>query len=152
LQLGDDARDAGKWGLAARHYREALRTLPNASAVWVQYGHAVKESGCLAEAEQAYRQSLKLNSDLADTHLQLGHALKLQGRRGEAERAYLRSAALDPPAPDACAELIAFGWTPERIAAAIEAPPPPVRAETLRPSAQTLRDRPLSTAATLHTK
>ena len=28
-----------------RHYRDALRAIPKASAIWVQYGHALKEAG-----------------------------------------------------------------------------------------------------------
>jgi tetratricopeptide (TPR) repeat protein len=115
------ARDAGVWALAARRYREALQVIPDAPAIWVQYGHALKESGRVGEAEQAYRRSLRLNPDIADTHLQLGHALKLQRRVGEAESAYLRAAMLDPAGAHARNELIAFGWPTERIAEAIRA-------------------------------
>ncbi len=111
----DRARDAGEWDLAAGYYREALQAMPGASAIWVQYGHALKESGHIVEAERAYRRSLSLSPDAADTHLQLGHVLKLQRRMGEAEAAYLRSAALDPALRHPRDELIGFGWTSERI-------------------------------------
>lgn len=119
VSAANSARDAGEWELAAQHYRSALRVIPNASAIWVQYGHALKEAGHIAEAEQAYRRSLGLRADRADTHLQLGHALKLQGRIGEAEEAYLRSATLEPTGGFARQELIALGWTSEQIAGAV---------------------------------
>jgi TPR repeat len=111
----DQARDAGEWEFAARHYRAALQAMPNAFAIWVQYGHALKESGNLAEAEQAYRRALSLGADAADTHLQLGHALKLQGRMDEAEVSYLRAVALDPALPHPRDELLGLGWTREHI-------------------------------------
>jgi len=120
------ARDAGEWELAAHRYREALRAIPNAPAIWVQYGHALKESGRVAEAERAYRQSLKLNPDTADTHLQLGHALKLLGRIGEAETAYQRAAVLDPALDHARHELIGIGRPAPRSARAIGAGKPDI--------------------------
>jgi tetratricopeptide (TPR) repeat protein len=115
VSRGDRARDLGQWELAARHYRQALQAMPNAAAIWVQYGHALKESGNIAEAEAAYRRSLVLSPDIADTHLQLGHALKLQGRLGEAAASYLRAAVLDPARDDPRDELIGLGWTMARI-------------------------------------
>ena len=121
---GDRARDAGEWELAARYYLEALQAMPNASAVWVQYGHALKETGHVIEAEKAYRRSLSLSADVADTHLQLGHALKLQGRIDEAAAAYLRSAALDPTLRHPRDELIGLGWTGARIEQALQATAP----------------------------
>ena len=116
----NSARDAGEWEIAAQRYRAALNAIPKASAIWVQYGHALKESGRLAEAERAYRQSLDLRADNADTHLQLGHALKLQGRIDDAAQAYLQSAKLDPAVGHARDELIGLGWTAESIGRAME--------------------------------
>ena len=115
VSRADRARDAGEWALAARYYRQALQAMPEASAIWVQYGHALKELGQVAEAEAAYRRSLALRPDMADTHLQLGHALKLQGRIDEAAAAYLRAAALDPVLQHPRDELIGLGWTPQQI-------------------------------------
>ncbi|HEY3909200.1 MAG TPA: tetratricopeptide repeat protein [Stellaceae bacterium] len=115
LTRANRARNAGEWDDAARHYREVLQAWPNAPAIWVQYGHALKEGGRLAEAEQAYRQSVGLSPDTADTYLQLGHLLNLQGRRGEAVEAYLRSARLAPGQRHASDALIGLGWTAERV-------------------------------------
>jgi tetratricopeptide (TPR) repeat protein len=119
LARGDQARDAGRWDLAARHYRRALERMPKAPATWVQYGHALKESGDPAAAEAAYRRALALDPQTADTWLQLGHALKLQGRLEEAGAAYARCLALAPVLPYPKDELAALGWTGERIAAAL---------------------------------
>ncbi len=115
LTEADRARDAGQWELAARRYRDALRSLPKSPAIWVQYGHALKAIGKVAEAEGAYREALRLNPASADTHLQLGHVLKLQGRVGKAEEAYRRSVLLDPTGRHARDELIGLGWTMERL-------------------------------------
>jgi hypothetical protein len=120
IARGDHARDAGRWDLAARHYRQALAQMPRAPAIWVQYGHALKESGELAAAEAAYRRALALDPQAGDTWLQLGHALKLQGRSQEAAAAYARCLALDPALPYPKNELAALGWTRERIEAAID--------------------------------
>jgi tetratricopeptide (TPR) repeat protein len=111
---GDHARDRGRWDLAARHYREALEHMPRASAIWVQYGHALKELGELAAAEAAYRRALALDPETADTHLQLGHALKLQGRLAEAAAAYAQCLARDPASSHAQSELVGLGWPAER--------------------------------------
>jgi tetratricopeptide repeat protein len=119
LASANSARDAGEWERAAQQYREVLRAIPRAPAIWVQYGHALKEAGQVAEAEQAYRRSVALNPDIADTHLQLGHALKLQGRIEEAAAAYLRAAVLDPAFDYARDELTGLGWPVPRRARAI---------------------------------
>jgi tetratricopeptide (TPR) repeat protein len=119
--LADRARDAGQWDRAAQLYRKALdRNLRN-SAIWVQYGHALKESGerrdpeKLAKAEAAYRKALSLDPSVADTHLQLGHVLKLQGKTSEAEAAYLRAFALGSmPYPEQ--ELSGLGWSESHLA------------------------------------
>lgn len=111
----DRARDAGQWELAARYYREALRILPKAPGIWIQYGHALKENGKIAEAEKAYREALRLNPHSADTYLQLGHALKLQGRMAEARTAYLRSTMLDPGLSAPRDALIGLGLTDEMV-------------------------------------
>jgi tetratricopeptide (TPR) repeat protein len=137
IEQADRARDAGQWEDAANGYGEAVRTVPDAWAIWVQYGHALKESGRITEAETAYRQSLSLNADSADAHLQLGHALKLQGRRDEAQEAYLRSAALDPEHPAARGELLGLGWPAEQVKQAIaetQAGPSHWRSEAIGPA------------------
>jgi len=109
------AQEARRWELAARHYRDALADMPNLPEMWVQYGHALKESGNVAEAETAYRKSIDLDPGSADAHLQLGHAFKIQGRIDDAVGAYFRSLALDPAPRHPRDELIALGWTTERI-------------------------------------
>ena len=113
----DRARDAEQWDLAVQLYRKALDQRPGNTAIWVQYGHALKESGglCdpdkLAQAEAAYRTALSLGPGTADTYLQLGHALKLQTKTAEAQAAYLRAFALDPSLPGTLRELNGLGWS-----------------------------------------
>jgi tetratricopeptide (TPR) repeat protein len=109
------AQEARKWDLAARCYRKVLAAIPNIPEMWVQYGQALKESGKAIEAEAAFRRSLILDPDYAEAHLQLGHLLKIQGRPEEAAGAFLRSVILDPQPRHARDQLIALGWTAERI-------------------------------------
>jgi O-antigen biosynthesis protein len=117
VDVADRARDAGKWELAARLYREALDRDPDNPSIWIQYGHALKESGKLqdsgklAQAELAYRQALFLDPAAADPYLQLGHVLKLQGKTEEAEAAYLRAFALDSRLHYPLDELRGLGWS-----------------------------------------
>jgi tetratricopeptide (TPR) repeat protein len=107
LAQADRARDRGQWQRAAIYYRKALAEEPEAAAIWVQYGHALKEMGDIAAAEAAYREALRHDADAADIWLQLGHALKLQGRIGEAEAAYQQALSLDPGLDNAARELLA---------------------------------------------
>jgi hypothetical protein len=47
IARGDRARNTGDWKLAARYYRRGLAEMPNAPAIWVQYGHALRVLGKL---------------------------------------------------------------------------------------------------------
>jgi GT2 family glycosyltransferase len=121
VSLGDSARDARQWELAAQLYREGLDRDPRNPHIWVQYGHALKESGelrdpdKLAQAELAYRRALSLDPGAADTYLQLGHILKLQGKTEEAQAAYLRALAMNPAMPYPQEELRRLGWLEAQI-------------------------------------
>jgi GT2 family glycosyltransferase/tetratricopeptide (TPR) repeat protein len=114
-RAGDRARDTKQWPAAARHYRRALARNPRDTAVWVQYGHALKEEGHLSEAEVAYRRALDGDPALADTHLQLGHVLKLQQKMPAARAAYLRAFALAPTLPYPLDELAGLGWSEAQL-------------------------------------
>jgi tetratricopeptide (TPR) repeat protein len=108
LVRADRARDHGDWRRAARYYQKALAEEPDAAAIWVQYGHALKEMGDAAAAEAAYRKSLQYDPDAADTWLQLGHALKIQARPREAAASYRHALALDAGLDAAARELAAL--------------------------------------------
>jgi tetratricopeptide (TPR) repeat protein len=62
IVLADRARDAQRWELAARYYRDALDLEPNESRIWFQCGHALKAAGKASEAEVAFRKALELDS------------------------------------------------------------------------------------------
>lgn len=109
------ASKAREWPRAARLYRKALRRVPGAPEVWMQYGHALRESGDVVAAEAAYRRAIELDPDMAEWHFFLGHALALQGRVDEARQAYRRFERLDPAALQRkCDEAVALG-VPEEI-------------------------------------
>jgi FkbM family methyltransferase len=84
------------WPAAAARYRRLLARFPEAAAVWVQLGHALKEQGQLEEAEGAYLEALKRDRNSADTFLQLGHLFKLRGEHEDSLKAYLSAFRLRP--------------------------------------------------------
>lgn len=108
---GDKARDAGDWAKAAAHYRSYLHKNPDAFAIWVQLGHALKEAGDLVGGEEAYRHAEALEPDDSDLLLNLGHLLKSMRRFAEAQRYYARSFSIDNNS-QAHAELEALGVAP----------------------------------------
>jgi GR25 family glycosyltransferase involved in LPS biosynthesis len=62
ITLATCARDAGKWELAVRYYRDALDVEPRNPDVWMQCGHALKNAEKSSEAEIAYQISRELTS------------------------------------------------------------------------------------------
>jgi tetratricopeptide (TPR) repeat protein len=116
IALGNRARDACQWAIAAEHYRAALVIAPENAAIWVQYGHALKETGHHGRAEAAYRRAIDESPATADAHVQLGILLRTQGRKAEAETAFLRALRLDPRLTPTSQDLAEFGWTEERLA------------------------------------
>jgi hypothetical protein len=93
VKLGDEARDARNWVLAAHHYKSALSLVPDAAEIYVQLGHSLKESGDFAGAEAAYLHALELAPGDLDLHVQLGHFYKLCGDKPMALRYYRRAQA-----------------------------------------------------------
>ena len=109
ITIGNEANQRRLWAEADAAYAAALALDPTLTAIWVQYGHALKEQGFLQRAEQAYRRSLALDDTMADTHLQLGHVLKLQGQVPAAQTAYMEAYRRDPKSPNSRAELASLG-------------------------------------------
>jgi tetratricopeptide (TPR) repeat protein len=58
----DRARDAGRWELAVRFYRDALDLDFGDAELWAQWGHALQQAGRPSEAEFAYQRSRELNA------------------------------------------------------------------------------------------
>jgi tetratricopeptide (TPR) repeat protein len=58
IVLADRARDAQRWELAARYYRDALDLEPNESRIWFQCGHALQAAGKASEAAVAFSKAL----------------------------------------------------------------------------------------------
>lgn len=109
LGQADAARDRRDWPGAAALYAQVVGSRPDDSAIWVQFGHALRESGNHAEAETAYARSLALDGSNPDTLLFYGHALRGQGKRERAVAAYANALRLDPGFAPAAQELIALG-------------------------------------------
>jgi glycosyltransferase involved in cell wall biosynthesis len=98
---GDQARDRGEWGAAARAYRRALDFEPENAGIRVQFGHMAKEAGFLDTAYEAYCSALERMPADADLHLQLGHLFKLGHRLPQALAYYEAALALAPANQDA---------------------------------------------------
>jgi tetratricopeptide (TPR) repeat protein len=95
--LADQARNAGQWELAARYYLDELARDPQAAAIWVQLGHALKEAGRTADAETAYRSAASFDGTSVDTLLSLAHVLTIRRKDTEASALYAQALALAPP-------------------------------------------------------
>jgi glycosyltransferase involved in cell wall biosynthesis/tetratricopeptide (TPR) repeat protein len=127
--LGDRARDAQQWDVAAHHYRAALLRNPDNPPIWVQFGHALKEGGSHQAAEAAYRRAIAYDPAAPDPYLQLGHVLKLRGRTGEAKTAYLHAHSLDPTLREAMVELAALGCSAQDLPQLVREVPTPAAAK-----------------------
>jgi Flp pilus assembly protein TadD len=69
MALANHARDAGKWELAVRYYRDAIEVAPDDPEIWLQCGQALKQAGRTSEAEIAYQRARDLTSvGGAETH------------------------------------------------------------------------------------
>ena len=102
---GDQARDARRWGEAAKLYRAYLLENPKDFDIWVQCGHAEKESGDFDAALSCYLEARTLRGDDSDLHLQLGHLYKLMDRDADAIGSYQKCLEFDPGSVDAKREL-----------------------------------------------
>jgi tetratricopeptide (TPR) repeat protein len=60
IALANRARDAGKWELAVRYYRDALDVEPEDPQIWLQCGLALEKAGKTPEAKIAYQRSRDL--------------------------------------------------------------------------------------------
>jgi glycosyltransferase involved in cell wall biosynthesis len=105
LRTANNARDAGAWDVAARHFEQALSKDPSLYHIWMQFGHAAKRNGEFTGAEAAYRAAADREPERGEPHLHLGHLYKVMGRRSSAGEAYFRAVQLDPANPDAVMEL-----------------------------------------------
>jgi hypothetical protein len=77
IAMAEQASAAGKWEVAARHYCDAIQYAPRKSALWVQFGNALKQVGKLEACEHAYRRSLQCKGSSSDAHVRLGQVLAL---------------------------------------------------------------------------
>jgi hypothetical protein len=59
IAMAEQASAASKWEIAARYYCEAMQYAPCKTALWVQFGNALREAGKLKASEHAYRRSLQ---------------------------------------------------------------------------------------------
>lgn len=89
------ARDAGRWSIAAAHYRRYLVDRPADFGIWVQLGHMLSESGDIDGADRAYRTAHALDPANADLMLCRGHFARRTGDVEAAIAFYRESLALD---------------------------------------------------------
>jgi hypothetical protein len=59
IAMAEQACAASKWEISARYYCEAIQYAPCKTALWVQFGNALREAGKLKASEHAYRRSLQ---------------------------------------------------------------------------------------------
>lgn len=88
MKQGNAARDAGDWGTAARHFRDAVAIDGSLAHVWIQLGHALNEIGDRRHGLTAYRTALALDPSKGECYLHLGRWLAHDGDFENAIEAY----------------------------------------------------------------
>jgi YaiO family outer membrane protein len=87
LRLGNEARRAGNFELAADHMREAARLRPDDADVQVGLGLALTPLKRFDEAERAFRYAVELAPDYLDARIGLARIALYGGRFAEAQSA-----------------------------------------------------------------
>jgi Flp pilus assembly protein TadD len=96
--LGVAYEREGRYELAAREYRRALRDEPGFTRARVNLGNLAARDGAWRQAEKSYRRALRHEPDDTDALNNLAVALARQGRRlDEAERLAERALAIGGP-------------------------------------------------------
>ncbi len=90
---------------AIRHFRAALRLMPDLAETHFNLGIALRSVGKIDESIEHLRRAAELRSTHAPAALQLGESLFRAGRLAEAEAEFHRALALMPDFPEALAEL-----------------------------------------------
>lgn len=93
---GDQENAKKAWAEAAMYYGLALQRDSTLSAIWIQYGHALKELRLLGLAEIAYRTAVRVDATSVDGFVQLGHLLDRLGRKAEAFETFQEARRLSP--------------------------------------------------------
>lgn len=123
---GDKARDASRWGEAAKLYHLYLAENSGDAEIWVQCGHCEKESGDFKAALSCYLEARSIKADNDDLYLQMGHLYKLMDREADAIESYQKCLSLNNNSADARLELAALLRPAEAVEHSqfAEAPPP----------------------------
>lgn len=94
----------GKYGAAARHYREALRENPSDPAIALGLAMALKADGHLPEAKATLVTLIAQQPGFAPAQYNLGEVLEASGDTAGAKAAYRRFLELSggqlPPSPE----------------------------------------------------
>ena len=96
LAQAEQARQAGDWPRAERHFRELLDADPGCVDGRTAFGDACKAAGNWADAADHYRKALDLRPQVPRTWNSLGIALANLRKFAECEAAFRRVVELDP--------------------------------------------------------
>jgi tetratricopeptide (TPR) repeat protein len=101
-KVGDLYKARGQWGIAFRHYTDALQHNPDHIIALTGLGMVHAQLGDAAKSFEAFRKVLR--SD-AEAHCEVAVILKMKGEIREAIRAYELALQKDPAMPRATSEL-----------------------------------------------
>jgi len=96
VNLGNSLQRLGRFGEAARHYRQALELQPDTAFIHTNLGNALLQMDQLEEALAQYQRAHQLWPEDAVNHNAWGEALARAGRSAEAAARYRQAIALDP--------------------------------------------------------
>ena len=86
-QLGNRARDKGRWTDAAEYYRRHLEEHSQDFPIWVQLGHMLTQVADYPGADAAYGRAAEIDPDESDLLLCWARSRRLAGDLGRARAA-----------------------------------------------------------------
>ncbi|MCK9273999.1 MAG: tetratricopeptide repeat protein [Syntrophales bacterium] len=94
--LGVAYENKGKFGLAEKEYRKAVKQKDDWATPYLNLGNLYYRQGNFEKAEHSLRKALAIDPSDPDILNNLAHILFIQGRRMEAERFIKQALAIDP--------------------------------------------------------
>ncbi len=99
LKLGLEYFNRGDFGLAAKHFENAVTKAPKDATAWVGLAASYDRIGRFDLADRAYSRAIKLVGETTEILNNLGYSYMLRGRLADARRELLKAYEREPGNP-----------------------------------------------------
>jgi len=99
LKLGLEQFNRGDFGLAAKHFEDAVTKAPKDATAWVGLAASYDRIGRFDLADRAYRQAIQLEGETIQILNNQGYSYMLRGKLVEARRKLLKAYEREPGNP-----------------------------------------------------